>query len=320
MCIIANPVVKVASTKIWVSPNKDGTRQLTIYSNNVDTMTKNAMILPVPTTDADSIKFIDLSFYQNFFNDCKSCFRSTKLFTYSSGDTLGVTLSSNSLKRSTLAVHDVGSYKASIVPSLSDFDRLDTTVFRVDADLADMLKSTYSSGFAFIVCQLEKGSVNYHPFAYTHTLAQNGKLFVPTKHWHAHTNNGAGNSWLPGFLPRNAFSGRGGLYGQDMDYLRSTVSADWDHIIYSPNTNLDSCMNDQYEFVNTNPIDWQKLPSDYRWASFAKLNRWTKEGDWNNKDIEASFNVSSVPTDLKSISHPVIPASSGLPWGMRLPW
>ena len=317
MCIIANPVVKVASTKIWVSPNKDGTRQLTIYSNSVETMTKNAMILPVPTTDVDSIKFLDLSFYQRFFDDCKACFRSTKPlsdFTYGARTT---TLSANYSKRSTLAVHDVGSYKASIVPSLGDFDRLDKTVFTVSGDLADMLKNTYSSGFSFIVCQLEKGSVNYHPFAYTHTMAQNGKLFVPTKHWHAHGNAGGSSSWLPGFLPRNAFSGT--LYGQDMDHLRSTVSADWDHVIYSPNTNLDSCMNDQYEFVTTNPIDWQRLPSEYRWASFAKLNRWSKEGDWNNKDIEALYTISTVPTDLKKESRPAIP-TNGLPWGMRLSW
>jgi hypothetical protein len=56
MCIIANPVVNVASTKLYVSPNKAGTRQLTIYSNDVDTMSENAMILPVPTTDVESIQ------------------------------------------------------------------------------------------------------------------------------------------------------------------------------------------------------------------------------------------------------------------------
>ena len=313
MCIIVNPVVKVTSTKIWVSPNNTGTRQLTIYSNNVDTHKKNAMILPVPTTDADSIRFIDFSFYQRFFNDCQSCFRSTKPLLYSSSQTLGISLSNNRFKRSTLIVHDVGSYKASIVPSLADFDRLDKSVFRVTGDLGNMLQRTYSSGFSFIVCQLEKGAINYHPFAYTHTLAQNGKLFVPTKHWHADPNSGDGNSLLSRFLSRNVFSDSGTVYDQDMDHIRSRIHADWDHIVYSPNTNLDSCIDDQYDFISTNFIDWQKFPSDYRWTAFAKLNRWTKEGDWNNKDIEASFTVSSAQTDLKSESRTVIPASSGLP-------
>jgi len=45
MCIINEPVVSIADTKLFASFNNNKTKQLMIYSNKIDS---NAMVLPVP--------------------------------------------------------------------------------------------------------------------------------------------------------------------------------------------------------------------------------------------------------------------------------
>ena len=73
MCIISYPVLLVNSTNIFVGPNKNYTRQITVYSNKVhNTKTDNAMILPVPY--ASTVQLFDLSKYPNFFKDIDNCF------------------------------------------------------------------------------------------------------------------------------------------------------------------------------------------------------------------------------------------------------
>ena len=62
MCIISKEVNAVSKTKLFASLDDTGTRQLTVYSNQVDTDTSdNAMILPVP--NPNTVEFVDLSEY-----------------------------------------------------------------------------------------------------------------------------------------------------------------------------------------------------------------------------------------------------------------
>jgi hypothetical protein len=150
----------------------------------------------------------------------------------------------------------VGSYKASIVPTLDDFDRLDTEVFDVDENLLPMLRRHYPYRFGFIVCQLKPGNRSYHPFAYTHDLDSCGKLFVPTRHYHPQSHGHA--------------------------------TADWDHIIYSPLTDLDNTKQKGYEFRGTKDVAWSKLPEAYRWGSVVQMSRWEMEGDFKNMDLWAT--------------------------------
>jgi hypothetical protein len=155
-----------------------------------------------------------------------------------------------------LDVHDVGSYKASIVPSLDEFDRLDTNTFQIDHSLLGFLRAHYAAGFGFIVCKLKPGNNSYHPFAYTHALDFSGKLFVPTRHYH----------------PNH----------------RGEIEADWDHIIYSPLTDLDNTREKEMEFVNSKSIQWTRLPVAYRWGSVVRLSRLEIRGDFPNKDFWAT--------------------------------
>jgi hypothetical protein len=181
MCIILSAVEKVSNTKIYVSPDEDNLRQITIYSNEVATREKNAMILPVP--NPESIELLDLSKYSKFFEDCESCF--IKL------PTLSLTRSFHPeyAYASILPVVQVGSYLASIVPSFDDFVRIDRSIFDIDDNLLPMLAKHYREGFGFILCVLDEGSHTYHPFAYTHKMKEPNRLFIPTRHYHPGESN-----------------------------------------------------------------------------------------------------------------------------------
>ena len=65
MCIIAGEVRRVAGTKLFVMPSSDGRRQITVYSNKVDTPGANVMCLPVP--NPESIEFETV--YNDLFKD-----------------------------------------------------------------------------------------------------------------------------------------------------------------------------------------------------------------------------------------------------------
>jgi hypothetical protein len=242
MCIILSTVDKVANTKIYVSPDKENKRQLTVYSNEVATKEENAMILPVP--NPETIELLDLSNYPKFFEDCEACFTRVPTLSLRSFQPMNA-------YASLLPVFQVGSYLASIVPSLYDFSRVNRDVFDYGDDLIRVLEKNYKEGFGFILCVLKKGSHTYHPFAYTHDIQTPNRLFIPTRHYH------------PG---------------------ESNSTADWDHIIYSPITELNNPR--EVKFRDTSPIKWKKLPETYRWAYSVPLCRWEMIGEWKNIDLQ----------------------------------
>jgi hypothetical protein len=244
MCIILSQVDKVSNTKIYVSPDKENKRQLTIYSNEVATRTKNAMILPVP--NPESIELVDLSKYPKFFEDCENCFYN--LLTYSTRSFMAERAYASA---SLLPVVQVGSYLASIVPSFDDFMRIDRSIFDVNNDLIPLLAKHYQTGFGFIICLLDEGKHMYHPFAYTHKLKENNRLFIPTRHYHP---------------------------GEANQY------ADWDHVIYSPITELHNTR--EKRFRDSQTMKWKKLPESYRWASSVPFSRWEIHEEWKNIDLE----------------------------------
>lgn len=192
MCIITSTVDSVSTTRIYISADHANRRQLTIYSNVVASPEENVMVLPVP--NPDSVELLDFSHYPDFFTDLKACFIERTQRSYTN-NTFLVSKSTNSLP-----VFRIGSYDASIVPSIADFPRLQIPM---DRTLIPFLKSKYNAEFGFIICRLAPGKKEYHPFAYTHDQHSSYRLFIPTMHYH------------PG------------------DY-----NADWDHLIYSPATGL----------------------------------------------------------------------------------
>lgn len=175
MCII-NDKADVSSTKILVSPNAKGTRQLVVYSNKVATeIDKNAMILPIPSQNASDISLHDLSECPDFFENVSNVF--------------DIPLSRKSYTNSApLPVLSCGSYKVSIVPDIYSFSQLDSSVFVLEPTVGSLLAKYYSHGFSFLVCMLDLSSSKkkYHPIAYSHPIGDS--LFVPTRHHHGFSN------------------------------------------------------------------------------------------------------------------------------------
>jgi hypothetical protein len=254
MCIITSNVKKVDKTRIYVSADANNHRQLTVYSNSVDTLIPNAMVLPVP--NPDSVELLDFSHYKNFFDDLKLSFH-----TPASEMRLARSFSND---RARLPIYSVGSYDVTIVPTLDDFYRIDFQRFRIDSGLFDFLQKHYSNeNFGFLICDLKPGDHEYHPFAYTHHQHRSGRLFVPTMHYHPHSQGFDSESHV----------------------------ADWDHLIYSPSTTLFS---PEYKFRSNQFVNWKKLPEEYRWGHDTELNCWKKEGKWQNHDLWIHHTVNPV--------------------------
>lgn len=179
MCIVVEEA-EVSSTNIFVAPNKSKERQMVVYSNNVDTrFEKNLMVLAVP--NPETVDFVDLSEYQEFFEDVDSYYSRHKIATKSYDG--GMMYESFSATNS-LHIHQVGNFLASICKNINDLKKIDVKTFgKINDDAMEFMKSKYSdTGYGFVVCKLKKGNYNYHPFAYTHKIS--GGLFVPTMHYH----------------------------------------------------------------------------------------------------------------------------------------
>ena len=78
-------------------------------------------------------------------------------------------------------MHEVGAYSASFVPSVADFDRLDSR-FQVSAGL---WPEAVSADYGFAVFQIRRGfSRQIHPMAFRFQTRQPDTLFFPTLHIH----------------------------------------------------------------------------------------------------------------------------------------
>ena len=83
--------------------------------------------------------------------------------------------------RPRIAVTSVGSFEASYVPSVSDFDRLDPR-FRLPPDVWSQLPRYQDYGFA--VFKLKAGDAKVHPMALWFETRDDQRLFFPTVHVH----------------------------------------------------------------------------------------------------------------------------------------
>ena len=258
MCIINEPA-EVHETEILVSPHSNGTDQLTVYANNVQTESNNnMMLLPVPYPN--TVEFINLENYQSIFKDLEKSFDKN----YGS-------FGRKSKSRS-LGVVDVGSYKATLVPTHADLDRIDPDVFGVVQNkIKVILKENYQdlpSSFGYIICKLNSGTVvKYHPFAYKHKMVVNkeGKkvLFIPTRHEH----------------------------GDKKTLIEDIPEADWDHAIYSLNTSMQAGNRTQYH--RSVELKMNKVPK-FDFGNIHTINKKVIKGVHANNDL--IFDISSFET------------------------
>src|SRR5947209_4846454 len=139
MCMFSRPVVSVSQTNIFARHGAPG-RQFIVYSLKLGAREDVAMVLPIPVrprSGETAVRFINLEGYPRFFEDLHTPFDPVAL----SGGGFG------GARGSGLAVVDVGSFEASYVPTVRDFDRLDPR-FRLPEGTWNALPQYARYGFA----------------------------------------------------------------------------------------------------------------------------------------------------------------------------
>jgi hypothetical protein len=249
MCILLGEVRSVSQTKLFGLMNKSKTRQLTFYSNAVDSPKENMMILPVPCSNGE-VELHDIK-YKGLFDDLRRSVKTTEQ-QYSSNLSRGFALSA-SIHRDTLDVRLHGSYYVSIAPQVEDLLRLNTGVFQMTPELYTFFGKHYSREFSYICCVLRSGMKGYEPLCYSHPIHSSGKMFLPTLHYHVHHNR------------------------IDTDH------ADWDHLIYSVGTSDKA----NYGFTSNyeNNVDWKQFPSEFQKQTVNSVRCAKIKGAQTNTDI-----------------------------------
>lgn len=201
MCIFTTDIASVAETKIFA--RADGTRQILVYEMTFRRGHEMAMILPLPIpagSPDDAVKFINMHDSYDFFPDLNKLFYvAPKLFDQQ--DFGGLVLG---MGTGTLPVQEVGLYKASFVPTLADFDRLDPR-FRLPPDVWSSLPLYADYGFAVFTFYeplrpkdvdidaqrarvglppQRQPRITVHPMAFSFPRRDPSTLFFPTLHIH----------------------------------------------------------------------------------------------------------------------------------------
>jgi hypothetical protein len=162
--------VHVSATNIFARVVAPGVQSLA-YSMDLATAREVAMILPVPVrpgTGESALRFIDLEKYPRMFSELDALFAKPAEQV-------------SRFQGHTLAVHEVGSFIATYVPTKVDFDRVDRR-FWMPRIVLDSVPEYADYGFA--VFQLKPGNKTIHPMAFTFPSRELDRLFIPTVHLH----------------------------------------------------------------------------------------------------------------------------------------
>ena len=183
MCVFVNEI-RVSDTSIFARrPDAGDPRQLLVYSMEVYSNEPTAMILPLPVIPGEgeeSIRFIDLSGYPDFFDDMRSAVHAAAL-------AFGAGCVGEGLDEAPLPVHQVGDFEASYVPQLEDFKRLDPR-FQLPDNVWAAMPDYHDYGFAVFqlnpVASMQSRSRTIHPMAFEFRSRDTERLFFPTVHVH----------------------------------------------------------------------------------------------------------------------------------------
>lgn len=163
MCMFSRNIEKLSNTRIFA--RREETRQFLVYEMNLESLHEVTMVLPVPIppgSDESAVTFIDLSDYPEFFQQLHLCFPLCR-------------------GGQSLAVSQVGSFIASVVPNLADFSRLDAR-FRLPDTVWEKLPQYRDYGF--VVFQFREGATRNHPMAFSFESRDPERMFFPTVHVH----------------------------------------------------------------------------------------------------------------------------------------
>ncbi len=189
MCCFSGAVEQVSSTHIFAR-SANG-RQFLAYSMTYAAAADLAMVLPLPVPPnlpEDAIRFINLEHYPTFFEDLERGFPPPPR------DPEALSEFEDLMAEPMLQVHDVGSFEASFVPRLEDFDRLDER-FRIPRDVWDRLPVYHDFGFAVfklkgtgfpakVDLDLSVTADRVHPMAFEFPRRDLDLLYFPTVHVH----------------------------------------------------------------------------------------------------------------------------------------
>jgi hypothetical protein len=174
MCCFSQSVELVSDTNIFA--RSENGSQFLIYRMTYAAAGDLAMVLPLPVPPnppEDAVRFINLERYPNFFDDMQRGFPMLR--------SIGINESYRIAAQ--LKVYDVGSFEASFVPQIADFDRLDER-FRIPSEVWAQLPAYSEYGFA--VFKLKGGSNPHdvHPMAFKFPRRNPELLYFPMVHVH----------------------------------------------------------------------------------------------------------------------------------------
>jgi hypothetical protein len=168
--------LRVGDTRIFA--RRDGARQLLVYSMELSVDSDVAMILPLPVPPSageQAVEFVNLERCAAFFDELGGVFAPA-------GRGLAAAAAGPSTR---LAVHAVGQFEASYVPTAADFHRLDPR-FRLPEHVWHALPVYADYGFA--VFKLRAGQeARIHPMAFRFPTRDDRRLYFPTVHIHEGT-------------------------------------------------------------------------------------------------------------------------------------
>lgn len=172
MCCFAGHVSDVRATNIFA--RVEGGRQCVVYEMTFSSEQPTAMILPVPIAagaDEDSVEFVALDGYPNFFHDLETHF--LKAYRW----TLGLGAPGRPLQ-----VSSVGAFEASFAPNVDSLDRLDPR-FTIPRHI--WKQQPVYSDYGFVVFKLQHGrNLSVHPMAFWFPTRHPATLFLPALHIH----------------------------------------------------------------------------------------------------------------------------------------
>ncbi|MCA9587559.1 MAG: hypothetical protein KC657_19670 [Myxococcales bacterium] len=200
---------EVHGTSIFARLTKPGVQALA-YQMTYKAAEPTAMILPLPVAlpaREGSVRFVDLKAYPDFFSSLDAGFPHVERSAFFGSK------SAAAVPPSQLAVHDVGDFIASFVPTVADFDRVDAR-FAISKDVWAKIPAYKDYGFA--VFQLKQLSGAPHPIAFELDTRLTETVFFPTVHIHDGTVHETDDFDHALYLQAAAFDDRvGGYDGPD---------------------------------------------------------------------------------------------------------
>lgn len=163
MCVLASPAT-VYTTRFFAT--RQGKQQILVCETKLQTLYKNAMVLPVPVHSPDAhVELIDLSGNKDLFERLQWYFISPPCFGGPGGAP---------------EIFQVGSFEATIARSVDDLRRIDAR-FRPMPGTLEAMRHHYPD-HAFVVYQFDTGKQWIHPFAFSFESRYPNHLFFPTLH------------------------------------------------------------------------------------------------------------------------------------------